>query len=61
MDKIGNVAKCEKCLEEAGVSFVRYVEVNSEPTDIHVSEALAVFQKHRCDVIVAIGGGTVWM
>jgi alcohol dehydrogenase class IV len=58
MVKIGNVAKCQKYLEEAGLTFVRYVEVNSEPTDIHVVEALTIFQEQQCDVIVAIGGGS---
>lgn len=58
MEKIGNVDSCEKYLEEAGVSFVRYVEVNSEPTDLYVSDALDILREHQCDLIVAIGGGS---
>src|SRR4051812_33989424 len=58
MEKLGNVDVCEKYLEEEGVSFVRYVEVNSEPTDVYVSEALAILKEQQCDLIVAVGGGS---
>lgn len=58
MDQLGNVTRCQQILAEAGVSSVCYLEVNSEPTDIHVEEALAVMKDDQCDVIVAIGGGS---
>ena len=58
MEKLGNVDTCENYLEKEGVSFVRYVEVNSEPTDVHVSEALAILKEKQCDLIVAVGGGS---
>jgi alcohol dehydrogenase class IV len=34
------------------------LEVNSEPTDIYVSEALTICQEQQCDVVVAVGGGS---
>ncbi|MGG5252419.1 iron-containing alcohol dehydrogenase [Neobacillus sp. SM06] len=58
MEKIGNLEKCQNYLEEAGVSYANYNEVNTEPTDVHVAEALTIFQKQQCDLIVAIGGGS---
>lgn len=58
MEKIGNVAKCHQGLDQAGVSYANYLEVNTEPTDLHVSEALSIFQEQKCDVVVAIGGGS---
>jgi alcohol dehydrogenase class IV len=58
MEQVGNIKRCLQYLEEAGVSSVSYCEVNSEPTDVHVSDALAFFLEHKCDVIVAIGGGS---
>ncbi|MBM7691711.1 alcohol dehydrogenase class IV [Peribacillus deserti] len=58
MEKIGNVKKCQDLLDEAGISHVEYLEVNSEPTDVHVEEALKICTENQCDVIVAIGGGS---
>ena len=58
MEKMGNLEKCQNYLEEAGVSYTSYTEVNTEPTDVHVSEALTIFQEEHCDLIVAIGGGS---
>ncbi|MGX6443536.1 iron-containing alcohol dehydrogenase [Neobacillus sp. K501] len=58
MDQLGNVMRSQQFLEEAGVSSVCYLEVNTEPTDVHVEEALAVMMVNQCDVIVAVGGGS---
>ena len=58
MEKIGNVKKCQDLLDEAGIFHVEYLEVNSEPTDVHVEEALKICTDNQCDVIVAIGGGS---
>jgi alcohol dehydrogenase class IV len=58
MEQVGNVKRCQDYLKEAGIESVSYCEVNSEPTDIHVSEALAFCLLHKCDVLVAIGGGS---
>jgi alcohol dehydrogenase class IV len=58
MDKIGNVNLCEKYLQEGNIPYSKYLGVDSEPTDIHVEEALSVCKKENCDVIVAVGGGS---
>ncbi|MBT2734047.1 iron-containing alcohol dehydrogenase [Bacillus sp. ISL-7] len=58
MTQIGVVAKCQKYLEDAGIAYACYLEVNSEPTDIYVSEALTICKEQQCDVVVAVGGGS---
>ncbi|WCK54089.1 iron-containing alcohol dehydrogenase [Aneurinibacillus sp. Ricciae_BoGa-3] len=58
MEQIGNVKRCAEYLQVKGISYVSYLDVNSEPTDIHVSEALNLCLQHQCDVIIAIGGGS---
>ncbi|MEK3913387.1 iron-containing alcohol dehydrogenase [Paenibacillus sp. FSL H7-0331] len=58
MEKIGTVQQCQQHLEEVGIVPVCYLDVNSEPTDFHVTEALAVCLEHQCDVIIAVGGGS---
>lgn len=58
MEKLGNVKRCEELLDQAGVSSVSYLDVNSETTDQHVAEALEILQKEKCDLLIAIGGGS---
>ncbi|MBP1931075.1 iron-containing alcohol dehydrogenase [Ammoniphilus resinae] len=58
MDKIGNVAQTEALLQKEGISYAKYLGVDTEPTDLHVEEALTLCQKEACDVIVAVGGGS---
>lgn len=58
MEKIGNVELCEKYLQEENVPYATYLGVDSEPTDIHVDEALAICREEGCDVVIAVGGGS---
>lgn len=58
IEKIGHVKTCQNIFEEVDVAYVSYLDVNTEPTDLHVSEALQLCLDEQCDVIVAIGGGS---
>lgn len=58
MEKIGHVRSCEKILEDLNVSYAAYLDVNTEPTDLHVNEALNLCLREQCGVIIAIGGGS---
>lgn len=58
MGKIGNVKLCETYLQNEGLPYAKYLGVDSEPTDIHVDEALALCMEEQCDVIVTVGGGS---
>lgn len=58
MVKLGHVAECEQRLKEETVASAIYAEVNSEPTDRHVREALEICREAQCDLIVALGGGS---
>ena len=58
MEKIGNVAQTEALLQKKGISYAKYLGVDTEPTDVHVEEALTICRNEACDVIVAVGGGS---
>ncbi len=45
-------------LKTAGIKTEVYDGVNSEPDLDHVSQALEIQQKHKCDVMVSFGGGS---
>lgn len=58
MERIGHVAACMRYLDEAGVSCAVYSGVHTEPTDLHVDEAMRICSEAECDVVVAVGGGS---
>jgi len=58
MKKLGVVEMCQQQLNESGLSFAAYLNVDSEPTNIHVKEAIDIFTEEQCDSIIAIGGGS---
>lgn len=58
MDRLGNVTRCVEYFKESHISYATYLGVNQEPTDDHVDEALELFINEKCDVIVALGGGS---
>ena len=58
MDKLGYINQACDYLKQAGVKHAVYVGVESEPTDIYVAEALDLFEKENCDVVISLGGGS---
>src|SRR5262249_7203049 len=44
--------------KESGQSWFLYSGVHPNPVENDVREAAEMFQKHRCDSIIAIGGGS---
>lgn len=58
MEKLGVLSRCQKHLEQAEVAYTAYLNVDTEPSDIHVAESLDLFLREKCDVIVAVGGGS---
>ncbi|WP_110927279.1 iron-containing alcohol dehydrogenase [Bacillus massiliglaciei] len=58
MEQLGHVQRCIDLFEQYNVACVTYLDVNSEPTDLHVDEALELSKRENCDVIAAIGGGS---
>ena len=58
MTDLGHVAKVEELLKNSDLEYALYAEVNAEPTDVHVEEALGMFRKAECDVVIGFGGGS---
>lgn len=53
----GTVEPVLRSLREAGLLGPIYSDIDSEPTDRHVDEALALFRHEGCGTIVVCGGG----
>lgn len=58
MDQLGYVNECRTYLDATDVQSVVYLGVASEPTDVYVAEAMEIFQKEQCDLVISVGGGS---
>ncbi|CAG9623234.1 iron-containing alcohol dehydrogenase [Sutcliffiella rhizosphaerae] len=58
MNQLGYVDECKTYLEASNVQSVIYLGVASEPTDDYVAEALELFGKEQCDLVISVGGGS---
>ena len=58
MDRLGYVRECRHSLSKEGVESVAYLGVKTEPTDVFVDEALALFREEKCDLVISCGGGS---
>ena len=56
--ELGIVGKAVEVLKEEGVECVIYDGILPDPTFAMVDEGLALQQQHKCDSVLAIGGGS---
>jgi 1,3-propanediol dehydrogenase len=58
MIKFKTAGKLTAILEQAGITYEIYAEVNGEPTDAIVAKGVQHFKQAKCDCIIALGGGS---
>ncbi|KPH72418.1 iron-containing alcohol dehydrogenase [Oceanobacillus caeni] len=58
MNDLGYVSECRDVLQKENIESTVYLGVKSEPTDQYVAEALEIFQKEQCNVVISLGGGS---
>ncbi len=58
LEKIGLLEEIKKSLENSGISYALYNQVNTEPTIEHVEEGLKNFKEKQADFLIAVGGGS---
>lgn len=54
----GLLAPVETALRDGGIAYTVYDGTKPNPTVENVEEALSVYLSHRCDALIAIGGGS---
>ncbi|MEA4973789.1 MAG: iron-containing alcohol dehydrogenase [Candidatus Metalachnospira sp.] len=57
--KSGLLDKSVKLLASAGVESVVFDKVDQNPTDLTMYEAVEVIKENGCDIVVALGGGSI--
>lgn len=55
----GLFTKAVEPLEATGLSHTTYSEIEPNPTDISVAQGVTVYTAEACDIVIAIGGGSV--
>jgi alcohol dehydrogenase class IV len=58
MQKAGYVAQALEQIKAGGVEAAVYDQVNTEPTDKIVDEGLRTYKDSKCDMVIALGGGS---
>lgn len=58
MVRLGNLARVTDVLDAAGIGYVVYGEVDSEPVVSMVEEGSRRFMDEGCDFMIALGGGS---
>ena len=57
--KSGLYDKVKDCLKAAGIESVLFDKVSQNPLTTTAMEGAAFAKEHACDVVVAIGGGSI--
>ena len=55
----GILAKAADALAASGLSYATYSDIEPNPTDISVTQGVEVYKAEACDVVIAVGGGSV--
>lgn len=58
MEQTGHLQKIKELLGKTDDQLAEYTDIQAEPTQENVYDALKLFQKHQCDHIIAFGGGS---
>ena len=46
-------------LDAANIPYASYIDIEPNPTDLSITQGVAVYQEEKCDVVIAVGGGSV--
>lgn len=55
----GILAKATAAVEASGLSYATYTDIEPNPTDISVIEGVEAYKTEACDLVIAVGGGSV--
>ena len=55
----GILAKAVEALDAVGLSHATYSDIEPNPTDISITDGVEAYKAEACDVVIAVGGGSV--
>ena len=58
MINFGFAKKLTDELEDQGLSYYLYAEINTEPTHVMIDKGVELYENEDCDFLIALGGGS---
>ena len=58
-ERRGMITPIEEALREGGIPYAIFNKTRPDPTVENVEEALALYREKGCDMLIAVGGGSV--
>jgi hypothetical protein len=58
VQKAGWVTKVESSLKSSGISHITFSDVTPNPKDYEVMKGAGIYNAEKCDLIIAVGGGS---
>ena len=55
----GILAKAIDALNASGLTHATYSDIEPNPTDLSINDGVEIYQSEACDVVIAVGGGSV--
>ncbi len=59
IQEVGILEQTLASLVAENIPYATFVEIEPNPTDISIVKGVEVYQKEQCDVVIAVGGGSV--
>lgn len=59
VQQVGILSQALAPLEAANIPYATYIDIEPNPTDISIGQGVEVYKKEKCDVVIAVGGGSV--
>ena len=53
------LTKAIDALDAAGLTYTTYSDIEPNPTDLSITDGVEVYKAEACDVVIAVGGGSV--
>ncbi len=55
----GILAKATDALDAVGLAHATYSDIEPNPTDLSITDGVDIYKTEACDVVIAVGGGSV--
>ena len=59
VQEVGILSQAIAPLDAANLPYATFIDIEPNPTDISITEGVEVYHREQCDVVIAVGGGSV--
>ncbi|MYB66665.1 iron-containing alcohol dehydrogenase [Candidatus Poribacteria bacterium] len=59
IQEIGILSQAITPIKNANIPYAIYVDIEPNPTDMSTVQGAEIYKKERCDLVIAVGGGSV--